>query len=183
MSTTTTITTTQEVQQRTKTVTTYRYEFTKPFCEILEQFARLHKYDDRKVFKEAWILWAEENQEWIGTECDALRESGYEGDSLDKMFKSARYYFRKKSVVEKDKSPRKAYTKVDANLLKNIDAYIQEHFDMKPHDCYAQFCTKFNEELSIDMRELGEEKLKKTFKNRRSIIQKAVQTNNNQINK
>ena len=165
-----------DTQTEQQSITTYRYEFTKPFCEILEQFARLHKYDDRKVFKEAWLAWTEENREWIGKECDALQASGYTGDSLDKMFKSARYYFRKKSVVEKDKSPRKAYTKVDADLLKEMDAYIQEHFSMKPHDCYAQFCAKFSEELAVDMREHGEDKLKKTFKNRRSIIQKAIQT-------
>jgi len=162
-------------EQGPQSMTTYRYEFSKSFCEILEQFAKLHKYDDRKVFKDAWLIWAEENQEWIGRECDALRTSGYTGDALDKMFKSARYYFRKKSVIEKDKSPRKAYTKMDSTLLKEMDAYIQEHFDVKPHDCYAQFCAIFSEELAIGMREFGEDKLKKTFKNRRSIIQKTMQ--------
>jgi hypothetical protein len=157
-------------------IATYRYEFTKPFCEILEHFARLHKYDDRKVFKEAWLAWTEENVVWIRKECDELQSSGYTGDSLDKMFKSARYYFRKKSVIAKDKSPRKAYIKVGADLLKEMDSYILEHFDMKPHDCYTQFCAEFDADLTDDMREHGEDKLKKTFKNRRSIIQKAVQT-------
>ena len=154
--------------------TTYRFEFSKPFCEELERFAKVHKYDDRKVFKEAWSTWSEENREWIEQECNALRVLGYEGDALDKMFKSARYYFRKKDVVtEKEKSPRKTYTKVDKDLLKEMDAYIKENMTMKPHDCYVNFCETFREELMADMRELGEEKMKKTFKNRRSIIQKS----------
>jgi hypothetical protein len=152
---------------------TYRYEFGKPFCDALEQFARLHKYDDRKVFKEAWTVWAEENVEWIERECEALKESGYAGDSLDKMFKSARYYYRKKSVVLKEKSPRKSYTKVPTTLLKEMDEYIKANMEMKPHNCYVAFCERFREELIPDMRELGEVKMKKTFKNRRSIVQKS----------
>jgi hypothetical protein len=170
-----TSTTNKMTTSASASASTYRYEFSKPFCEILEQFARLHKYDDRKVFKEAWTEWSEENGEWIERECIALRESGYEGDSLDKMFKSARYYFRKKGVVEKEKAPRKTYTKVDAELLKEMDAYIKEHMEMKPHDCYVTFCEKFREELIVYMGELGEEKMKKTFKNRRSIMQKSCE--------
>lgn len=153
--------------------TTYRYEFSKSFCEELEGFARIHKYDDRKVFKEAWKTWSEENAEWIERECNVLREAGYEGDALDKMFKSTRYYFRKKDVVEKEKTPRKTYTKVEAGLLKEMDSFIKDHMEIKPHECYMNFCEKFGEELAAYMRELGEEKIKKTFKNRRSIMQKS----------
>ena len=155
---------------------TYRFEFSKPFCDALEQFARLNKYSERKAFKEAWTTWSEENQEWIERESIVLKESGYEGDTLDKMFKSARYYYRKKGVVEKEKVPRKSYTKVDAELLKEMDTYIKEHMEMKPHDCYISFCEEFREELTTDMKELGEDKMKKTFKNRRSIIQKVIQS-------
>jgi hypothetical protein len=156
------------------TTSTYRFEFSKPFCEELEHFAKVHKYDDRKVFKEAWSTWSEENKECIERECIGLKDAGYDGDALDKMFKSARYYFRKKDVVtEKEKSPRKAYTKVDKELLKEMDIHIKENMSMKPHDCYVNFCEKFREELIADMRELGEEKMKKTFKNRRSIMQKS----------
>jgi len=153
--------------------TTYRYEFTASFCEALDQFAKLHRYSDRKVFKEEWILWAEEEKEWIEQESDALRASGYTGDTLDKMFKSARYYYRKKDIIEKEKVQRKSYVKVGAELLKEMDEYIREHMEMKPHDCYTSFCARFHEELVVDMRELGEEKMKKTFKNRRTILQKS----------
>lgn len=154
--------------------TTYRYEFTKAFCEILEDFAKLHKYDDRHLFKDSWTLWADDNKEWIERECELLYNAGYTGDALDKMFKSARYYFRKKSVVAKEITVRKTYTKVDECLLKKMDAYIKEHLDAKPHDSYVRFCDAFRQELGEYMRDLGEDKFKKTFKNRCSIVKKLL---------
>lgn len=152
----------------------YRFEFSKEFCESLEQFARRNKYNDRKAFKEAWDIWVEENKESIDEEIRLITSEGYSGDALDKMYKSARYYYRKKGIVEKQPVQRKSYTKMDAALLKEMDAYIKVHMEMKPHDCYMNFCENYHEILTASIREFGEEKIKKTFKNRRSIIQKST---------
>ena len=46
----------------------YRYQFTDEFMEILSHFSKIHQYDDRKDFKEAWTIWSEENEEEIHKE-------------------------------------------------------------------------------------------------------------------
>jgi len=156
---------------------TYRYEFSEDFCKMLSDFAKIHQYDDRKVFKEAWSVWAEENTDQVEQECRAIYSNGYEGDALDKMFKSARYYFRKKSVLKKEPVPRKSYEKADPELLKQMDAHIKENLDMKPHDSYVAFCKKIQEATTGEEGELSapdEEKLKKTFKNRYSTAKKSL---------
>ena len=156
---------------------TYRYEFSEDFCKMLSDFAKIHQYDDRKVFKEAWSVWAEENTDQVEQECRTIYSNGYEGDALDKMFKSARYYFRKKSVLKKEPVPRKSYEKADPELLKQMDAHIKENLDMKPHDSYIAFCKKIQEANTGEEGDLSaadEEKLKKTFKNRYSTAKKSV---------
>ena len=69
----------------------YRFKFTEEFMEDLYKFSKIHQYDDRKDFKEAWKVWTKENENIINDEMRRLLNLGYEGDVLDKMFKSARY--------------------------------------------------------------------------------------------
>jgi len=149
---------------------------------MLSDFAKIHQYDERTAFKEAWNIWVEDNTEQVEQECRAIYSDGYEGDALDKMFKSARYYFRKKSVQKKEQSPRKSYEKTCAELLKKMDIHIKENLNMKPHDSYLAFLRKeafrkeeeaFRKEEEEDL--IDEEKLKKTFKNRYSTAKKAAQ--------
>ena len=35
----------------------YRYKFTEHFMEELYEFSKIHQYDARKDFKEAWKIW------------------------------------------------------------------------------------------------------------------------------
>ena len=79
----------------------YRFKFDDSFVDILNTFSKVHQYDSRTDFKEAWKLWLEENNDAVETESRRLINSGYEGDIIDKMFKSARYYFRKKRTKKK----------------------------------------------------------------------------------
>lgn len=76
----------------------YRFKFTQDFMEELHQFSKIHYLDNRKDFKEAWVKWSEEEEkkDLIEKEIKRLNELGFHGDILDKMFKSARYYFRKR---------------------------------------------------------------------------------------
>ena len=76
---------------------TYRYKFSNEFLENLKEFTRIHKFDDAKVFKENFETWKEDNDETITREVNYMRNMGYEGDVIDKMYKSARYYFKNKS--------------------------------------------------------------------------------------
>ena len=93
--------------EETTTANIYRYKFTQEFMDHVHTFSKIHQYDDRKVFKEAWIDWKEENESIITEEVSRLKILGYDGDILDKAFKSARYYFRNKSNVKPEPKERK----------------------------------------------------------------------------
>jgi len=78
-------------------VKTHRYTFGNEFIQILGEFARKHQDDERKCFKKAWEKWVDENNVIVQEEIKTMRNNGFDGDVLDKMFKSARYYYRKKT--------------------------------------------------------------------------------------
>jgi stress-induced morphogen len=160
-------------------VNIYRYKFTVDFTDELFKFSKIHQYDDRKSFKEAWNIWIEENDDIINQEYKRLKEAGYDGDILDKMFKSARYYFRKKSTEKKEPSKRRIYVGSQKDLLEAMDQHIKSNIvsgDFKPSQGFNEFCKEHTDILkqSIvllysagfkDENEI-ETKIKKTYKNR-----------------
>lgn len=121
----------------------YRYNFTNEFITILHNFSKVHQYDHRKDFKAAWDIWSEENYAIIHNEIEILNKLGYNGDILDKMFTSARYYFRKKN--NKENTPptkRKSYSIAQKELRNTIDLHIINKINEihKPSDCFDNFC-------------------------------------------
>jgi hypothetical protein len=82
------------------TVKTFRFEFSKEFIGELSRFSKVHQFDERRAYKESWQRWKmnPEIEDVIAREMRRLEEGGYKGDIEDKMFKSGRYYFRKKSI-------------------------------------------------------------------------------------
>ena len=80
------------------TIKTNRHTYSEEVVEQLSSFAKVHKYDDRKEFKEAWQKWMEEPdiKNLIVAEVARLTVNGLSGDIVDRMYKSARYYYRKK---------------------------------------------------------------------------------------
>jgi hypothetical protein len=153
----------------------YRYKFTEDFSVNLYNFAKIHENDDRVTFKEAWEEWCEENDADIKQEIERTTSLGYKGNVLEKMFKSARYYYRKKGT-EKKAPVRKNYVTLPEDILRIMDAFIQEHPNTKPSEGFKTF----SEENPEIMRENGTwfcekgystveettEKMKKTYKNR-----------------
>jgi hypothetical protein len=161
----------------------YRYEFTDEFMVILSQFSKIHQYDDRKDFKEAWEKWTEEKEEDIHKEITRLTELGYRGDIPDKMFKSARYYFRKKNTtVSQEPKTRRAYTGTNKSLLESMDKFLLEQKEKKtkPSDSFLYFCEENRELLKQEIghllnqgykeKEEIKNKIKKTYKNRYFIL-------------
>jgi hypothetical protein len=157
----------------------YRFKFTEDFMEELYKFSKIHQYDERKDFKEAWKLWTEDNQDIIEEETTRLTNLGYDGDIMDKMFKSARYYFRKKSTEKKEPRQRRQYISVNRELLDAMDNHIEENIfnvDYQPKTGFISFC-KANEKIlkesiskifeqGVKDSDLIEDKIKKTYKNR-----------------
>ena len=139
---------------------TYRYKFSKAFLENLKEFTRIHKFDDPKIFKEHFDEWKDENKEVIGREELYMKNMGYEGDVISKMYKSARYYFKNKSNEKVKPKKRRQYIGIDITL-----------------DAYTQFIEKESNKIILTSEKarlkgfgLDEDgvnkKFKKTFKNR-----------------
>jgi len=158
----------------TRTSNIYRYKFDAVFVEQLYVFSKIHQYDERKDFKVAWNEWVDENEEKIGEEVRRLTGLGYSGNILDKMFKSARYYFRKKSTVKRAPKERREYVGINKELLDAIDKHV--NVDVKPSIGFAEFCKL---ETDLICKEVGKlfqlgiidsveihDKIKKTYKNR-----------------
>jgi hypothetical protein len=91
-------TTTIIINNTKKTMTTYRHEFSKEFMAELSRFSKVHQYDDRYTYKSEWKKWTEQENiaHAIDMEKRRLEQNGYKGDTEDKMYKAARYYFKKK---------------------------------------------------------------------------------------
>jgi hypothetical protein len=141
----------------------------------LHNFSKIHQYDDRAQFKEAWQLWTVEFDETIRVEIQRLSHNGYEGDILDKMFKSARYYFRNKSSVKPEVKERREYVSFQKDILILMDEHINLT-KLKPADGFTDFCNANMEALKKEITYLVEHnikdskqiqaKFKKTYKNR-----------------
>jgi hypothetical protein len=164
-------------------VNIFRYKFTDEFTGELFKFSKIHQYDHRKDFKEAWNIWTEDNDDIVSQEVRRLTNLAYDGDILDKMFKSARYYFRKKSTEKKEPLKRRDYISIQRDLLDAMDNHIKSkinHDDYKPSDGFDEFCKAnidlLKEEVNILCRngftnsvEI-KNKIKKTYKNRYFLI-------------
>ena len=174
-----------EKQEETEFYSTliYRYQFSVEFMENMYQFSKIHQYDDRNDFKEAWKQWSETNEEEIHREINVLTDQGYRGDIQEKMFKSARYYFRKKPTTIKEPKKKQTYTGTNKQLLEKMDQYIlQEKDKVKPSDSFLHFCEENKDLLKQEIiylisngfkeKEVIENKIKKTYKNRYFILVK-----------
>jgi hypothetical protein len=170
-------------------INVFRYKFTDEFMVELFQFSKVHQYDHRNVFKEAWNEWMQENEELIRREINRLQNLNYEGDILTKMFKSARYYFRKKGTEKKEPIERRCYISIGSSFLELIDQHIVNHIqnpDYKPSEGFVDFCSENRDSLKEEVTKMVnlqlsldviKEKIKKTYKNRYFIF-----INRNRIN-
>ena len=160
----------------------YRYEFSSEITNELSIFSKMHQYDDRKTFKEAWEKWYEINDQFLTNEETRMVTLGYTGDVKDKMFKSARYYFRKKSTEKKEPKQRREYISLSKELLDLMDTHIEMMImarNSKPSDGFCDFIETnhkiIEDEITIlkeNLREIEKinHKIKKTYKNRYFIF-------------
>jgi hypothetical protein len=180
------------LQQQSKQI--YRYSLSEELNNELSRFAKNHQNDHRKEFKQAWIQWREEKDELFQIEIKKHQDFGYQGDIEDKIFKSARYYFRKKSTIAEKKAPNpdpekdseseakpekttNKYVTVNKELLEIMDEYLKKHSQLKPAKSFMNFCNDHPETIEKEMKFLQNvknietekerrEKIKKTYKNR-----------------
>jgi hypothetical protein len=168
-----------EIDKKPLPTLIYRFKLSEETIKEIYSFAKIHQYDDRLDFKEAWVDWIKENEELIEDEKNRLLSLGYEGNVIDKMFKSARYYFRNKSNIKTIPKKRRNYISVPRELLDAMDNHIQENIyneDYQPKTGFCEFCETNDNllkevvskiiESGINDKKIIEDKLKKTYKNR-----------------
>ena len=171
----------EEEEKEEKNVNIYRYKFTQDVMDELHNFAKIHQFDDRHQFKEAWQLWSKEFEEMIRLEIGRLSYDGYNGDILDKMFKSARYYFKKKPTIKVQAKERREYISFQKDILNLMDQHIKTT-KLKPANGFADFCNANMEALKKEIAYLVDHnitdskmiqaKFKKTYKNRCFLLNK-----------
>ena len=182
-----------------------RFEFSAALIHAVMAFVGRHRYDDRKTYKEAWTAWllTKDTAALLDAEHARLNNLGYTGDVADKLFKSARYYFRQKTCGFPNLSlhadpmcpkqvggralvaPRK-YVLLNRDLLHVMDAHIEcglRRAEYTPAGGFAEFCKlnvdSYRDEVArlSELMTTGEavyNKLKKTYKNRYFMIVKMI---------
>ena len=164
----------------------YRHKFSPKFLEYLKDFSRIHRYDTAGTFKDNWEIWCDENKDIIEEERKRLKEQGYDGKVLVKMYKSARYYFKTKSNKKTEPVKRRNYIGLDSEFRDLMDNHIENvcaRREMKPSDGFVDFMDqviyidKINTEtVRLKSYNFKQEeifaKMKKTYKNRYFIYQK-----------
>jgi len=176
-----------KTQLDTNQMTTFHFNFSDPAVELLSYFATKHRYDERKIFKENWEKWIKETEvdECISAETRRLSEEGYSGDVVSKMFKSVRYYYRKKPMTPKEPKQRKPYVALPADILAKMDNHIIEvivantnpetkQCIISPAKAYEAYLKKEAEAKQnadeqaqqAQMDDADKDKYKKTYKNR-----------------
>jgi len=164
-------------------LTIHRYKFIDSIIVELHNFSKIHQFDTRDDYKTSWDEWVEENNTIISQETQRLLELGYNGDVTDKMFKSARYYFRKKGTEKKEPVARRDYIGIQKILLDSMDNHIKNNSDcrdFKPSEGFDSFCKENLDLLKNEVSRLIEfnikdpkeikNKIKKTYKNRYFMI-------------
>ena len=158
----------------------FRFKFSQEILEEMQKFARIHKFDERNDFKDAWKIWTDNNHDIILAENNRLSEIGFKGDIIEKMYKSVRYYYIKKSNAKQEPKKRRKYITIDKDILDTIDRHITNCMDncdiFKPSNGFTEFIEANGESVisSLDKTGLSESdinnKLKKTYKNRYFLI-------------
>ena len=164
--------------------TIFRFKFTKEFTEHLLSFAKLHQYDDRVTYKEEWSRWVQNNDAFIQDESNRMKTLGYDGNVLEKMYKSGRYYFRTKT--KNQPKTRRKYISIDRIIISEMDNHINDEALpnlMKPSVAYNNFTSQseYSNLMDKEINRLGDlgmeekpalDKIKKTYKNRYYLQQK-----------
>ena len=132
-----------------------RFEFSPAVIHSVTAFVGTHRYDDRKTYKEAWTAWllTKDTAALLDAEHARLNNLGYTGDVADKLFKSARYYFRGK-LQQPSQQPsqqqrrRQKYVTVNRTLLDAMDEHIERGINT-PALGFADFCTAHAEDAVL----------------------------------
>ena len=171
------------------TIQLFRFPPSKEITDLIHYFAKVHQYDDRKTFKEAWKSWTQcdEIKALIDKENARLQKQGFTDDITKKLFVSARYYYRTLQESDKDQSEtqRKQYSTLSKAFLKTMDQWItntRSNNIESPDKQYVRYCKENIAHLQKEIEQLRnksvcplevkniDHKFKKTFTNREYVL-------------
>lgn len=165
---------------------TYRYKLDPIIVDHLIRFTDTHRYADSSIFKEEWDKWIEGNKTIIERENTRLKEAGCQKNIRQKLYRSARYYYKTKSMDKEDPHERRQYVGTGKDFRDAIDEHIfttVRSQQLKPAHAFDDFI-KSNKYIPVitetkeDIRRYGfttemiNDKIKKTYKNRYFAQQK-----------
>ena len=166
----------------------FRFKLTETTIEYILAFSKKHQFDNRVDFKEAWKKFITDNEELINREKTRLKNLGYDGDIESKIYRSARYYFRKKDLTVKEAKKRRTYIACSESILKLIDEDIninmrnnnsESEINFKPAIGYNKFIENYSKNYNDEIKRLETQnidkdliidKIKKTYKNRCFVL-------------
>ena len=164
----------------TMTTPVYRFKFSPAFQELLARFSSGHRYDEPSDFRQAFDAWNLCHKDTLEQEGVRLNALGYKGDLAKKAYRSARYYFKEKSLEKKGPQKRKPYVPVPGKLLDVMDSHIKGVAlpgNLRPSYAYNNFISDGRHMMLLGqvdtiLEDAGldgvatEAKVKKTYKNR-----------------
>ncbi len=178
----------------------FRYDFTEEIGKILKDFSDEHESETGKEFQKSWNIWimSDEIKKQLKEECDRLLNEGYNEDVWDKMYKSARYYYKKKTKKEKVVKEKIKHTnRFSTIFLKTMDDSIKNQLKHEIEEkneitisqpkSYTDFCNSNKDNLLNEFKRIRQEKgqipddidvkLRKTYKNRFHALRKKIVEN------
>jgi len=160
----------------------YRYKFSSQITNELNSFVSINKYCIPQDFKDNWDKWIEKKSDLINLEKDRLKKLGYDGNIINKMYHSARYYLKNKAQRDNtNEIKRKKYVRLSNTIKEYMDIHIERIIDTtKPSDGLELFINMsyIKEMINVEMKEKKinkddiNNKIKKMYKNRYYIKQK-----------
>ena len=162
-------------QQKKIRIKAIRYNFTPEMMSNIQEFTRIHRFDDRKKYKEEWKCWisTREIQLKVSSEIVRLKGEGctWEDEVIkEKMYKSSKFYYKKKMETEDERQEEKSdeeekrqekYKGFTKQFLRRIDGYIIEKIKEKsktveatdleiiPAKVYNEFCKSHQNKLPL----------------------------------
>ena len=114
----------------------YRYKFSSQITNELNSFVSINKYCIPQDFKDNWDKWIKKKSDLINLEKDRLKKIGYDGNIINKMYHSARYYLKNKAQRDNtDQIKRKKYVRLSNTIKEYMDIHIERIIDTtKPSD-------------------------------------------------
>ena len=173
-----------DIQENKKPI--FRFKFSDSLLEKITTFSQTNKESCSKMFRHNFDNFMIENREMVNKEKEKYDQYGYKGDIEEKIYRSARYYFKNKETkntisnnsIKTEKQKRRNYIKRDEVFIEAVHehAVVCVRNNVKPSVAFSEFIEhtnyknlylkeyrRVNTILEDDKATLA--KIKKTYKN------------------